>query len=660
VPSGRQRWPATQALAPQVQRPRLHWKVPAGAPPSHEASFVQAQRLDVQAKPGAQAWPQAPQLWASLVRSWQPSGVWQHDCPAEHAAPPKQVQTSPVAPSVPLGSWHASPGWQVAPSQTQSPRPVHEGEVWPPYSHSRKLEQPQTFWTPRPWSHAWSVSSMALAHVLPQPPQSSELAVVLVSQPSSVAGAAGVAQLPEPRTHVDVQRPAEQISAATLALEQARLQAPQLSTSAPVLVSHPLLASPSQSVQPVSHAPIAHAPAWQTAVACGSAHGAHAAAAHPCAGSSGAQLPPQSLVVGPHVTLPPVPAALPPVPAAPPVPAPPDPDTLALPVPPVPPVLPVLPELLAPPPPEPWELLLPLLVEDPVVTLVPAEPHAPAHAATEAAARRVAQDSLFMGGIIAWLPPGRDGARRSSRARRAKAPRFAMPGLTMPIPGTPESPLRVTVFPTRPEAILIVVADDAKGELSLPPLAAPFESQAVAASLSAAGVLARLIEGTPGRWSEAIRKAASDAKAERKNREKTILALQATLYRGSADPLLRDRGELTEQKMRIDEEIRLLKKQISDAHAEARAHGTYMDRKQFRDIQARADSLGFESQALQARLGELKRQEKARNREASRIEQDRFERRFIAAARDMLEPDTFDQIMAAALDDEDEEGAGEG
>jgi hypothetical protein len=231
-----------------------------------------------------------------------------------------------------------------------------------------------------------------------------------------------------------------------------------------------------------------------------------------------------------------------------------------------------------------------------------------------------------------------------------------MPPPIVPVPGTPESPIRVTVFTTRPDALLIVVADDAQGELSLPPLAAPFDAPVVTAALASAGVAARLIEGVPGRWTEAIRKAASDARAERKNREKTRLALQATLYRGSGDPILRDRGELTEKKMRIDDEIRALKKQISDANAEARTRGVYMERKQFRDLQARADSLGFESQALQARLGELKREEKDRNREASRLENERFERRFIAAARELLEPEAYEQLMAAAREDDEDEG----
>src|SRR5262249_43965434 len=132
------------------------------------------------------------------------------------------------------------------------------------------------------------------------------------------------------------------------------------------------------------------------------------------------------------------------------------------------------------------------------------------------------------------------------------------------------------------------------------------------------------------------------------------------LYRGSADPILRDRGELTEKKMRIDEEIRALKKQISDANADARTRGVYMDRKQFRELQARADSLGFESQALQARLCGLKREAEARNREASRLDNERFERRFIAAARELLEPEAYEQLMAAAREDDEEEGEGEG
>jgi hypothetical protein len=57
----------------------------------------------------------------------------------------------------------------------------------------------------------------------------------------------------------------------------------------------------------------------------------------------------------------------------------------------------------------------------------------------------------------------------------------------MPIPGTPGSPVRITVFPEWPEALLVLVDEDAEGVLVLPPLPVPFDRAGVAEVAREAG-----------------------------------------------------------------------------------------------------------------------------------------------------------------------------
>jgi hypothetical protein len=64
-------------------------------------------------------------------------------------------------------------------------------------------------------------------HECPQAPQFVGSESVLVSQPSSAAGAAGAEQLPQPAAQLGAQTPALQSSEVVFALEHCRLQEPQ-------------------------------------------------------------------------------------------------------------------------------------------------------------------------------------------------------------------------------------------------------------------------------------------------------------------------------------------------------------------------------------------------------------------------------------------------
>jgi hypothetical protein len=268
-------------------------------------------------------------------------------------------------------------------------------------------------------SQAGFVSNIGSAQALPHPPQLAELAKVSVSQPSSAAGAAGVVQLPLPSTQVDVQSPALHTAAATPCPEQARVQDPQWAGSVSVFVSQPLVGSPSQSAQPMSHAATVHAACAQPAVPCATVHAvAHdpqccgsplTSCSQPLVGSPsqssqprrqwGAHMPPAQAVVpwslrqGAHEVLAqptagslesahaspqrfsPTPHPLPPVPLL----TPPVPELLDDPVaPPWPPV----PELAVDPVAPPWPPVpdCPPWAPVPVVTVEPVDPHPAAQA----------------------------------------------------------------------------------------------------------------------------------------------------------------------------------------------------------------------------------------------------------------------------------------
>jgi hypothetical protein len=233
----------------------------------------------------------------------------------------------------------------------------------------------------------------------------------------------------------------------------------------------------------------------------------------------------------------------------------------------------------------------------------------------------------------------------------------------MPIPGTPGSPVRITVFPEWPEALLVLVDEDAEGVLVLPPLPVPFDRAGVVEAAKEAGFLARVAEGTPGRWKPVMDKAAQDLRAERGQRQRQEEATFAALARGAADPDVRERGELIDRKQHVDEALAAAKTKLGAAKNAAWTSGTRMEPAAFRALEEEVRRLGNESQALQTRLGELRRAEKDRNREASRVENERFARRFQAAARAMLDPEVYERLLAAAATEaegEDEDGGGGG
>lgn len=155
-------------------------------PRSHTGSHTPSEQLTAVTLAPEQACPHAPQSVASVARSAsQPSS-------AAGAAGREQL------PSVPLQAEVQSPAAQVAPPVT------------PTFEQAR-----------------------------PHPPQCAVVDWRFTSQPSSTEGAEGWPQLPHPAVQVESHAPAVQRRVAVLVDEQARPHAPQLATSAPPFSSQP-------------------------------------------------------------------------------------------------------------------------------------------------------------------------------------------------------------------------------------------------------------------------------------------------------------------------------------------------------------------------------------------------------------------------------------
>ena len=106
----------------------------------------------------------------------------------------------------------------------------------------------------------------------PQPPQLFTSLVLVVSQPSSAAGAAGREQLLEPALQPDTQSPPLHARALTPVESQLRPQAPQLSTLVERSVSQPFVTSPSQSPVVPGQVAMLQRPAVQAGVPVGVVH----------------------------------------------------------------------------------------------------------------------------------------------------------------------------------------------------------------------------------------------------------------------------------------------------------------------------------------------------------------------------------------------------
>ncbi len=129
----------------------------------------------------------------------------------------------------------------------------------------------------------------------------------------------------------------------------------------------------------------------------------------------------------------------------------------------------------------------------------------------------------------------------------------------------------------------------------------------------------------------------NDERSVRVNQLKSELMVKVAIASGSSVPEIRDKAELIAQKLKVDAEISELKVRIGRAKSIARTAGSFMKVSDFRRLEEQLLRLKSESQAIQARLGELK---KKRNGD--------FLQTFADVARERLESAVFHEILAEA------------
>lgn len=209
-------------------------------------------------------------------------------------------------------------------------------------------------------------------------------------------------------------------------------------------------------------------------------------------------------------------------------------------------------------------------------------------------------------------------------------------------------PLRVMVFPDRPDCILFYVSESGDGAFEVPVLQAPFDKKAVMDAFKAAGLECRITETVPGRWTTAMSNAKNADRAERAQKAKQRTMAQAAMLRGGTE-MARSRAEAIEQKLAVDERIRETKTWISNAASKARTRGIYEDRDKYQKMVRRLEELKQESQALQVQITQLNQKEKAENRQIHREESEKF----CKAAYSVLDPEVIEEVLAEVARRED-------
>lgn len=207
--------------------------------------------------------------------------------------------------------------------------------------------------------------------------------------------------------------------------------------------------------------------------------------------------------------------------------------------------------------------------------------------------------------------------------------------------------LRIFLFARRSDAILIHADDE---EVALPVLRAPFTLGDISKAISAAGIRCRIQECHPGRWTSTIRKAESDAKAERNSKLRTEEHKRATVMLGSSDATERERASLIVERQEAERSLAGITANIKDAKTAAYTHGEYMNPLQFRMLEADAVKLKGRISEIHVRLGEIKQ---ARRQRAD-AERPAFFERFYKAAKNMLDEEEFAALVDEASGEPEE------
>ena len=218
-------------------------------------------------------------------------------------------------------------------------------------------------------------------------------------------------------------------------------------------------------------------------------------------------------------------------------------------------------------------------------------------------------------------------------------------------------PLRIMIFPDKPQTILIHVPEGQS--LWLPSLATPFDLDVICQALNDRDVPHVTTEGDPGRWWRNASQQEDEETAKRLNQQKHEEVARRVRITTSpnATTIEKQRAELMLEKVKADEELRQLKAEISKVKANAYTSGTYLPPLLFQTKRQRLADLQTVSLALQGRLGELRQQQKMQNVELSNEKEKSRQDRFIKKAKRYLSRDQFLTIWAEvnAEDGEDDE-----
>jgi hypothetical protein len=211
-------------------------------------------------------------------------------------------------------------------------------------------------------------------------------------------------------------------------------------------------------------------------------------------------------------------------------------------------------------------------------------------------------------------------------------------------------PIRVMVFPSRPDVLVIYVPEGE--ELWLPRMRSPFSRYDVANKLGEVDIPARVSESVPGRFTHAVEQAINAARAERnqRQREEEAARIAAVITSPEATDLDKERAKLLVEKQEVDDRIRQLKINIGSAKAAAATKGEYLPPAKFRLLQDRLTTSQTRSLAIQRRLGEIKKE----RRDGNVAAQPDRDRRFIDLVKQVLPreqlQDLWDQIDAEECD----------
>lgn len=221
-------------------------------------------------------------------------------------------------------------------------------------------------------------------------------------------------------------------------------------------------------------------------------------------------------------------------------------------------------------------------------------------------------------------------------------------------------PLRITIFPDKPQTILIYVPQGQ--ELWLPTLKTPFDLDAICEALDVRDVPHVTTEGDLGKWWRNAAQQENEEKAERVNQQKQQEAARRVRIMTSpqATTIEKQRLELVREKEKADEEIRLLKAEIAKAKADAYTSGAYLPPAVFQAKQQRLGDLQTVSIALQGKLTALRQHQKVQNVEKARSatsDRMRQERLFIEKAKRFLSRDQYLAIWAEVRAEDAEDTA---